>query len=174
MQLRISRSGWRRASDYFHGVARRSRDLYPLADKIRQRWHESQRRVFRTEGASTGERWVSRAPSTLRRYRWPITHSKGGAPTYAIVSSRGVGRYTGLAEHSLTRPHQPGVKDTVSVGRGSLTAEFGIKPNGPIAHARLFESGAGSRPPRRLIFWDQQAHNDATADTQAHISRGDD
>lgn len=79
------------------------------------------------------------------------------------------GIYTGQLYRGLTKPQQPGVRDTILATRGGVTAILGIKGKGPLAHGNLFQQGAGSRPAREAVVFDRAAHDDAANDALDHL-----
>jgi hypothetical protein len=164
--IRIEQHGLRGIERHLRGIALRAEDLRPLGYAIRDRWLESERRVFARRP------WPRRAASTLRRYRYPVRRWRkggGGPMRTGRFQGRGVGSYTGAMQRALTRPHQRGVRDTVRVGRGRLTVIVGVQARGAIAHARFFDSGAGRQPPRTVVVFDELAQRDSAADTTAYL-----
>lgn len=149
-------------------MARNASSLYPLANKARERWRESETRTF-----AANAQWAPRKPSTLKRYRWPIRTLNGVRKGRSV--GRGTGFYTGGMHKALTKPNQKGIRDVAHVGRGTLTLDVGIKGGRqPRAYGRWFEAGAGARPARPLVTFDDTASRDLSADTVAHIlPRGD-
>lgn len=164
IRLDVRQTGLRLAALRLRSMATNARVLRPLAYKLRQRWHESEQRRYHERP------WIPRQPSTLRRYRWKIVGAFG--VRVASHAAAGVGSFTGRLESAITRPHQPGIQDDVVVGRGTFTLTVGIKPRGPVAYGNWFDKGAGSRPVRPLIVFDEKAERDGASDVQAHIMGG--
>lgn len=177
MRVEVETIGLTEAARHWARVADRAEDLSPLGWRVRERWHESERRAFRARAS----RWAPRAASTLERYRYPVRRWRRGGrrgrgrgpmmrPRPGATRTPAAGVYTGALERGLTRPHQPGVRDSISVGRAGLTAVLGLRARGPLAHGHLFAIGAGSRPARPgVIVFDEQAQADAAADVLEHL-----
>lgn len=163
MRIAVDSSGLVGAKLWFKAMGRNARTLYPLANKGLERWRESEQRTF-----ASNVRWKPRKASTLRRYRWPIKTLNGRR--MGRSKGRGVGFYTGGLAKALTKPHQPGIKDRAVVGRGKVSLEVGIKGGRqPRAYGRWFETGAGARPPRPVVTFDEKAARDLADDTVRHI-----
>jgi hypothetical protein len=168
VKIDVQQRGLDRAAFFFRRMARNARNLYPLANKARERWHESEQRTF-----AANAQWAPRKPSTIKRYRWPIKTINGYRKGRS--QKRGPGFYTGGLRKALTTPHQPGIRDRVDVGRGRLSLDVGIKGGRqPRTYGRWFNDGAGARPARPVISFDDQAARALAADTRGHIlPRGD-
>lgn len=162
MRVSIEQTGMDRARGLLRSISRNARHLYPLANQIRQRWHESEQRTF---AARTG--WEPRKASTVRRYQYPVKTLNGVRKGRS--KGRGPGFFTGGLHRGLTRPHQKGIRDSVVVGRGKLTAIFGIKGGRePRAYGNWQGEGArGARP--GLVSFDETAVQQGARDTEAHI-----
>lgn len=164
MKIDVSQRGLRRAAFFFRRMAKNARQLYPLANKARERWHESEARTFAEKVG-----WAPRKPSTLLRYRYPIRTTNGVRKGRA--KNKGVGFFAGTLHRGLTKPHQKGIKDVARVRRGALTLDVGIKGGRqPRVHGLWFQDGAGARPPRPLVVnFDAQAKRDLAEDTVSHV-----
>lgn len=167
--MRIDVSGGssvRRSALFFRRMAHGARSLYPLANKARERWHESEERRYADRAG-----WAPRKPSTVKRYRYPVKTINGVRKGRA--QAKGVGYFTGSGKKALTRPHQPGIKDRVHARRGSLQLEVGVKGGRqPRTYLRWFEDGSTVRAPRPLVVFDDIAARDLGADTRQHILPG--
>lgn len=162
MRAEVDAGDFRDLARDWSDVADRGEDMRPAGYLIRERWLEGERRQWRARPA-----WTPRAASTLTRYRYPVRRGRRGPRRNPMPGNVGV--YTGSLHVATTRPQQPGMRDTISAGRGGLTAIFGIKGRGPVAHGNLFQRGAGSRPAREVIVFDRQAHDDAASDVVDYL-----
>jgi hypothetical protein len=167
VRIDVEQRGLDRARFWLRRMSRNARELYPLANKARERWHESEQRTF---AARAG--WEPRDPDTLRRYQHPIRTLNG--VRRGARQAAGPGFYTGGLHKALTRPHQKGIKDRAVVGRGRLSLEVGIKGGRqPRAYGNWQGSGArGARP--NLVAFDAIASRDLAADTRGHVLPSDD
>lgn len=164
IRLKVDSRGFDGVVAQTRGIRMRAENLRPLGFAVRDRWLEAEERVFARRP------WTPRAASTRKRYRYPVRRwSKGGRGRMRRGPKGRVGTYEDVMERSLTSAHQKGVRDTIIVGRGSLVAQFGVSPRGPVAHAALFHNGAGSRPRRPVVVFDRQATRDASADAAAYL-----
>jgi len=169
MKLEVDEVHFRELAREWKSVARRAEDVRPVGYRIRDRWHEAEKRQF------VQRPWPGRAASTLDRYAYPVRRwrrgprrGRGRGPMrYGPSGPTGV--YTGQLYDGLTKPQRPGVRDSIAAGRGGLTAVFGIKGRGPLAHGVLFEKGAGSRPARPVVVFDARAHADSARDALDHL-----
>ncbi|MFT4034507.1 MAG: hypothetical protein QM679_02915 [Patulibacter sp.] len=165
MRVQIDARGVDRTADELRRMARRAGDLRPLGYKVRDRWLESENRVFHQR-----LRWTRRAPSTMRRYRYPVRRwREGGKGPMRRWKGGLVGEFTGTMRKSLTHAHSPGVKDSIFAPRGQLVLNVGVQGKGPLAHANLFHAGAGSRPPRPVVVFDTLAARDSARDTNDYL-----
>jgi len=149
----------------YRDLAERAAELRPVGYRVRDRWLEGERRVFRAR------RWAPRAASTRRRYRWPVRRwRRGGTGPMRRGPVGAVGEFTGEMRKGLTRPRQPGQRDSIEGGtRGGLDVTVGAQRRGPLAHAHLFDGGAGRRPPRAVVVFDEIAHGDAAGDVIEYL-----
>lgn len=156
MRIRVEAQGLERAQLWLEAMSRNAKTLYPLANRARERWHRSEERAFKAGKAE----WPARKPATIRRYKFPIRTLNGMRKGRS--QNRGPGHFTGGLRRSLTRPQQPGIRDTVRVGRGRLALDVGIKGGRqPRAYGRWLDYD--------VVVFDRIARRGLANDTRQHL-----
>ncbi|EHN09419.1 hypothetical protein PAI11_37530 [Patulibacter medicamentivorans] len=178
VELDIDEDGLAELAHAVEVLSQRASDLAPMGWRLRRRWVEAERRLFEVRP------WPARAASTLARYRYRVRHS---ADEQLHHVEGGVMHFTGLLERSLTTEHALGTmdrtgavssshvvkkKDGTSETRtrpGGLDLTVGLRANGPLFHGVMNEEGAGSRPKREVVVFDEIAHQDAAGDVVDYL-----
>lgn len=156
----------------YRDLGERAEDMRPVAFRVRDRWIESEKRLF-------GRRpWSPKKASTLRRYRYPIKHFAAGG-TIAVHGAQDAAplHLSGLLERTLTHAHEPGqLDDTRAPGAlrkrqsaGGLVLRFGVRARGPVAYGGFQTDRHGNREARNPFSFDAAAHLEATGDVLEYI-----
>jgi len=157
--IEIDEHGASAIADSYRAIAGRSERLRPAGEMVRDRWIESERRLF-------GQRpWPPKSPATRRRYRYPIAHFAAGGTIRVQGDPDGEPLHlTGLLERTLTNRHELGQRDSIVALRGALDVRVGLKARGPVAYGNFQGDRHGNREARDPINFDTIAHQDATGD----------
>lgn len=178
IELDIDGDGFHAIADAYELLGRRSQELIPAGYKVRDRWHESEKRLF------ASNRLAPRAASTVKRYRYPVRHT-GDEQLHRDTGGRPM-RFTGLTERTLTTSQAIGQRDNVAAVSdthqsmnddgvetkrrpGGLNVTVGIKQNGPIFYAAINNRAGGSRPARKVVVFDREAHGDSAGDILEYL-----
>lgn len=151
-------------------LAERAEDLKPMGFRVRDRWLESERRLFARRP------WEPKKPSTRRRYRYPIAHFASlGTIQHTGSPNSPTLYFSGTLQRTLTTRHAFGQRDSVlarqagKTTRGGIDVRVGLRARGPVAYGNFHANRHGNRPARPPVNFDRQAHRDATGDTLEYL-----
>lgn len=157
LRLDIDQQGVEAIAAGWQQVSARSEDLRPLGFPARDRWLESERRLFGRHP------WPPKSASTRRRYRYPIRQFGTGR---TIRPDPGAPPLTlsGHLEDTLTRRGEPGQLDRVDAHPGRVELTLGLKARGDAAYGH-YQRKYGRNP----LNFDPVAHEEATGDVVEYL-----
>jgi hypothetical protein len=159
MEIVIGQDGVLAIADSYRAIAGRSERMRPAGELVRDRWIESERRLFDEKP------WAPKLPSTRKRYRYPIGHFAAGGTIRVKGDPDGPPLHlSGTLERTLTTRHALGQRDSIVALRGALDVRVGLKAQGPIAYGNFQGDRHGNREARDPMSFDPIAHRDATGD----------
>lgn len=154
-RLDIDQKDFDRIAEGYHAMAGRSSDLRPLGFTVRDRWLESEDRLF-------ARGFKPRSASTRLRDRYPV-RGFGGAGVRADPGGRSL-FLTGHLERTLTDRASSGQLDQVRTAPGAIYLQLGLKARGDAAYG-FYQAKYGRDP----LSLDSRAVDDSTGDVVDYL-----
>lgn len=162
--LHIDAHGLEAIADGYRDLGTRAYVLGPVGFQVRDRWLESERRLFASRP------WPAKKASTKKRYRYPIAHFAAMGTISVQGDPNGPPLHlAGLLERTLTTAQAPGQRDSIVQMKGGLDVRVGLKARGPVAYGNFQGERHGEREARDPMNFDAEAHRDATGDVLGYM-----
>lgn len=129
--------------------------------KVRDRVIESEQRYLATA------RFAPRAPSTVRRYIYPLKSMADGQQHTSF--GRGPLSRIGRLHHVLTTRQAEGQRDSIIQAPDGINVAFGVKARGPASYVGMQSQRRGERAARNPFRFDERGHRDAAGDVAAFV-----